>query len=333
MFRYDHPEFLNLLWIVPVLALLLLNYRRWQRNSLRLLGDPGKVEGLITGYSQQRFWIKNALFLGGLALLLFAFANPQRGAKMQKVTQNSSDIFIALDISESMWAQDVAPNRLELSKAFAQKLVQTLEGERIGLIFFAGSAFLQLPLSTDYNFMLESIQSASPELITNQGTNIQSVIKMASNAFDPEPSGRALILITDGEDQEEGALAQAETAFADGMVLYPVGIGTTEGGSIPLPGVRENNYKRDTEDKVVISTLNEGLLNQLANAGGGRAFNVNQGDAAIRALKKEMDGLKKRELEVRSVSSYESYYQWFLLPGVLLLLLEMLIQWRKRVAH
>lgn len=332
MFRYEHPELLDLLWIVPVMALLLLLYWRWRTQTLQLLGDPSKVQGLITGYSQRRFWIKSALFLCVLALFLFAFANPQRGAKMQKVTQMSSDIFIALDISQSMWAQDVAPSRLELSKAFIQKLVKTLEGERIGLIFFAGTAFLQMPLSTDYGFILESIQSASPELITDQGTALQPVIELAAASFDPEPSGRALILITDGENHDEDATARAETAFADGMVIYPVGAGTSEGGPISLPDTGVKQYKRDENNEIVVSKLNQTLLQNMAKVGGGRVFNVSQGDAAIKALKKEMDGLKKRNLEVRSVSSFESYYQWFLLPGIVLLLLDFLIQWRKQDA-
>jgi Ca-activated chloride channel family protein len=329
MFQYEHPEFLDLLWCVPVLALLLFNYWRWRSRSLRLLGEPNKVQGLIAGYSERRFLAKSALLLGVFTLFLCAFANPQRGAKMQKVTQNSSDIFIALDISQSMWAQDVAPSRLELAKAFIQKLVQALDGERIGLIFFAGNAFLQLPLSTDYGFILESVQNAGPELVTDQGTAIQSAIELASSSFDPEPSGRALILITDGENHDEDIKARAETAFSDGMVLYPVGVGTSEGGPIPLPGTGVTNYKRDEAGEIVVTKLDQKLLLDMASAGGGRSFNVSQGDAAIRALKKEMDGLKKRELEVRSISSHESYYQWFLLPGILLLLLDLLIQWRK----
>jgi len=329
MFTYEHPQFLNLLWAVPVLGLLLLAYSAWRKRTLQRLGAPGPLQRVMPGFSPQRFWLKNTLILLALAGLALAWANPQRGSKKQQTTQKSADIFIALDISQSMLARDLAPSRLELSKVFIQKLVKALQGERIGLIFFAGDAFLQMPLSTDYGFILQSVQDATPDLITAQGTAIPAAINLAIKSFDNEPAGRALILITDGEDHDEDAVGRAEAAFDDGIVIYPVGAGTAEGGPIPVADFEFSEYKRDEKGDFVITRLNESLLHDIAQAAGGRVFNVSKGEAALSALKREVDGLEKRDIAVRSFSEFESYYQWFLLPALLLLALEGWLGWRK----
>lgn len=328
MFRYEHPEYLWLLAAVPLLALLVVIYWFWRKNALVRLGN---VERVMPGFSGTRFWLKNVLLALALALLAVAWANPQLGAKKQTVTQEASDVFVALDISQSMLCQDVAPSRLELAKAFAQKLVQTLEGERIGLIFFAGNAFLQMPLSSDYSFIIQSIQSATPDLITEQGTALPAAIDLAQQSFGYEPGGgRAIVLITDGEDHDEGAVDKADKAYDDGIVIYAVGAGTLGGGPIPAGSLDDAQYKRDEKGEIVRTRLNENLLRQLALAGGGQAFNISQSDAAISALRREVDSLQKRELEVRSFAEFESWYQWFLLPALLIFLLETLISFRKR---
>jgi len=328
MFRYEHPEHLWLLAAVPLLALLVVLYWFWRKNAIARLGN---VERVMPGFSGAKFWLKNALLALGLALLAIAWANPQLGAKKQTVTQEASDVFIALDISQSMLCQDVAPSRLELAKVFSQKLVQALEGERIGLIFFAGNAFLQMPLSTDYTFILQSIQSAAPDLITEQGTAIPAAIEVAKKSFGYEPGGgRAIILITDGEDHDEGSVDKADRAFDDGIVTYAVGAGTLGGGPIPTGSLGGSQYKRDDDGEIVRTKLNENLLRKIALAGGGQAFNISQGDAAIAALRREVDNLQKRELEVRSFAEFESWYQWFLLPALLLLLVEFFISFRKK---
>jgi Ca-activated chloride channel family protein len=329
VFRYEHPEHLWLLAAVPLLALLLTIYWFWRKNAVARLGQTERV---LQGFSPPKFWLKNVLLMLGIALLAIAWANPQLGAKKQTVTQQASDVFIALDISQSMLCRDVAPSRLDLARAFTQKLVQALEGERIGLIFFAGNAFLQMPLSADYSFIIQSIQSASPELITEQGTALPAAIELARQSFGYEPGGgRAVILITDGEDHDEGAVDKADKAYDEGIVIFPIGAGTAEGGPIPVDGLQDGSqYKRDEKGEIVRTRLNEQLLRQIALAGGGQALNMSQGDAAISTLRREIDNLQKRELEVRSFEEFESWYQWLLLPALLLLLLETLISFRKR---
>ena len=328
MFRYEYPEHLWLFAAVPLLVLLVTAYWFWRKNALARLGN---VERVMPGFSKAKFWLKTGLFALALALLAISWSNPQLGAKKQTVTQEASDVFIALDISQSMLCEDVAPNRLELAKVFAQKLVQTLEGERIGLIFFAGNAFLQMPLSTDYSFIIQSIQSAAPDLITEQGTAIPTAIALAESSFGYEPGGgRAIILITDGEDHIEGAESKADKAFDNGIIIYAVGAGTLGGGPIPTGGTGLGQYKRGEDGEIVRTRLDEALLRQIALAGGGQVFNISHGDQAISALRREVDNLQKRELEVRSFAEFESWYQWFLLPALLLLLLETLISFKKK---
>ncbi|MBK8921902.1 MAG: VWA domain-containing protein [Saprospirales bacterium] len=332
MFKFEHPTFLNLLWAVPVMGVLVAAYRWWRGRAISRLGAPASVARLAPGWSGLRFFVKNGIWILALALLAIAWANPQRGARKQTVSQKSADIFLALDISQSMLAQDVAPSRLELAKSFARKIVDALHGERIGLIFFAGDAFLQMPLSTDYGAAIMFIDSASPDLITAQGTALTTAIDLAMESFDPEPGGgRALILITDGENHDADAEARAAAAYSEGIVLLAVGAGTTAGGPIPVGAAGGAElYKRDDRGDIVRTRMDETLLHKLAGSGGGAAFRITQGEAAVAAVRREVGRLQKREMEVRSFSEYDSYFQWFLLPAFLLLVLEAWLSWRKK---
>ncbi|MBK9338033.1 MAG: VWA domain-containing protein [Lewinellaceae bacterium] len=325
---------MNLLWALPGLLLLLFLYAWWRARVLARLAAPVSAVRLLPGWSSVRFWTKNALVLVALALLAFAWANPQRGARQQTVTQQSTDVFIALDISRSMLAEDVAPSRLELAKSFVRKLIRALQGERIGLIFFAGDAFLQMPLSTDYAAADMFVAAAHPDLITAQGTAIPRAIDLATEYFDPDPrSGRALILITDAEDHNGDAADRAARAYSDGIAIFAVGAGTVAGGPIPLGDAGDaGQYKRDEEGAIVRTRMDEVLLQKLAAAGGGAAYRIPQGDAAVQAIRREVGRLQKRAMEVRSFSEFESCFQWFLLPAFFLLLLETWFSWRKKSA-
>lgn len=330
--RFEHPNFLNLLWAVPVLLALIIAYGWWRRRALARVGVAVSVQRLIPGWSAGLFVVKTGLFILAIALLAIAWANPQAGAKKQTAVQKSTDIFIALDISQSMLAEDVAPSRLELAKSFSRKLVQALEGERIGLIFFAGDAFLQMPLSTDYTAANMFISDAGPDLISAQGTALASAIDLASKSFDEEPGGgRAIILITDGEDHDQDAVDQAAKAYRDGIIVFAVGAGTAAGGPIPMGSSAGSDlYKRDEQGEIIRTRLDQSLLQKLASSGGGVVYLLNQGDAAVTAIRREVSRLQKREVEVRSFAEYESYFQWFLLPAFLLLALDAWLAWRKK---
>lgn len=332
--RFEHPYFLNLLWAVPVLVVLIAVYGWWRQRALVRVGAASSVQRLLPGWSSMRFIGKNFLFVSAIGLLALAWANPQAGAKKQTAVQKSVDVFIALDISQSMLAEDVAPSRLELAKSFTRKLIKALAGERIGLIFFAGDAYLQMPLSTDYAAADMFITDAGPDLITAQGTALAPAIDLAAKSFDPEPGGgRAIVLITDGEDHDQDAVDRAAQAYRDGIIVFAVGAGTAAGGPIPMGSSAGNElYKRDENGAIVRTQMNQSLLQNLASSGGGVSYMLTQNDAAVAAIRREMNRLQKREVEIRSFAEYESYFQWFLLPAFLLLALEPLFRWRKTSA-
>ena len=328
IFQFKHPEFLWLLLSAPILLLLLLGYQYWRKNALARLGNTAR---LMPEFSATRFWLKGFLLAFSLIFLSVSWANPQLGAKKQTTTQEAADVFIALDISQSMLCRDLAPSRLELAKIFTQKLVQKLEGERIGVIFFAGNAFLAVPLSTDYSFVLQTLQNASPDLLTEQGTAISTALDLAEKSFEAEPGGgRAVVLITDGENHDEEALESAKKAFDDGTVVIAVGAGTADGGPIPTSDWEGSQYKRDEKGEIVRTRLNEDLLRKLAGAGGGQMLSISQGDRSIETIARAVGGLEKRALEMRSTSELNSWYQWFLLPVILFLGFDLALSFQSK---
>lgn len=328
MFQFQYPTYLWLLLAAPICLLIWFGYRFWRRKALARLGDTSR---LMPAFSDLKFWVKGGLIALSLIFLAVAWANPQMGSKKQTSLQKVSDVFIVLDISQSMLCRDIAPSRLELAKIFAQKLVKSLEGERIGLIFFAGNAFLAVPLSTDYTFVLQTIQGASPDLLTEQGTAIASALELAEKSFESEPGGgRAILLVTDGENHDEEAINAAKNAYSNGSVVFSIGAGTSSGGPIPISDWEGSQYKRDEKGEVVRTRLNEDLLRKIALAGGGQALLISQSDRAVAQITRAVGNLEKRALEMRSSSEMESWYQWFLLPALLFLGVERVISLQKK---
>jgi Ca-activated chloride channel homolog len=325
MMRFENPALLHLLWALLLQAIVLLVYWRWRQRTLRRMGSPALAQRLLLGFSKGRFWLKNLLFAAVLALLAVGLANPYKIIQNNEAAPPSADIFIALDVSQSMMVRDVAPNRLGQAKAWAEKLVKALEGERIGLIFFAGDAYPQMPLSTDYETAIMFLRNADTDFILNQGTAMPGAIDLAERSFEASgrTAGHALILITDGENHVEGLTERAKAARKKGLTLFAAGVGTLSGG--PLPG-----NKRDARGQVVQSKLDLEQLRELARNGGGIAVQTAEGDAAIAAIDQAVDRLQKETLETGSRKQAYSYYQWVLLPALLLLALEQLLWWRKR---
>lgn len=327
MFRFEDISYLYLMPLVLVVLAVMYVAYMWSQRRLGAIGDIEFVKRLMPDRSTTRVWIKNGLLLGGLILLLAAAANPQWGTKKEKIKSESADIFIAFDISQSMMAEDVSPSRLERSKRFAGSLVEELKGDRIGLILFAGDAYLQMPLTTDYAAAKIAIKSANPNLAGTQGTSIGNAIQEALDAYEEGVSHqRALVIITDGEDHEPAAQELAEQAADAGLVIYTVGVGTEEGSYVPYITERgAAQFKKDKEGVPVLSKLNVESLQELARVSNGEFYLVNQGDAAITDLSDRLDRIQKREVEQRSFSEYNSYFQWFLGLAFMLLLLEWIL--------
>lgn len=324
MVKLEHIEGLYLLLATPVLLAAAYFFKNWRKKTIQKMGEPQAVGRLISNFSEKKFWQKIALAAAAAALLAIAFANPQGEGKRQKVKQKSADILLAIDISQSMLAEDLAPSRLERARVFAQKLVKNLPGQRVGLIFFAGNAYLQMPLSTDAEAAISMLKSADPTMVSEQGTAIAQVIELAQKSFDQKiPAGKAIVILTDGETHDSEAVARAESARDEGITTFAVGVGTAAGAPIPIGvGAGGLAYKRDAAGETVTSKLDEKMLRDLAEAGGGQAFLLQNEAQSLDGLREALDKLEKQEVEARSVTDFEAYFQWFLLPAILFLILE-----------
>ncbi len=330
--RFEYVEHLYSLITVPIVILLFLVFMALRKKALASFSESSTLNKLVTDLPRYKHLVKFLLFSFALLSLCFAFANPQWGAKTEKVKQKSVDVFIALDISTSMLAEDVRPSRLDRARKFAENLADGLKGERMGLILFAGNAYLQMPLTVDYAAASLFIKSANPNMAPTQGTDFAEVIDLAEASYEENnKQHKALVIITDGENHEEKALNVAEEATANGLLIFTVGVGTAEGDRIPI--VYQNgqrDYKRDKTGNPVISKMNPSMLTELATRGNGAYFNLQENsDAVIKELRKRIDKIEKRDFEQRSITEYKSYFQYFIGFTLLLLLIDSLINYRK----
>lgn len=317
MFRFEDPIYLYLLVLIPVLALI-----RWwmvlrQRKQLRRFGDKELVRQLMPDVSRLRPLVKFCLLLAALALLIVMLARPQMGTKITHDKRTGIETIIALDISNSMLAEDVAPSRLDRAKMMVENLVDHFTNDKIGLIVFAGDAFVQLPITSDFVSAKMFLSSIEPAMIETQGTDIAAAVNMATHSFTQEEGvGKAIIVITDGEDHEGGALEAAQEAKEKGMRVYVLGIGSTKGSPIPISGT--DGYMKDNSGETVMSALNEEMCKQVAEAGGGAYIHVENNSNAQEQLNRELDKLAKKEI---SSTVYSDYDEQFQAVGILVLLL------------
>lgn len=330
MFRFEYADHLWAFVALPVLILFFALMWYARKRLLAQLGEQALVRQLMPEISRYKHPVKFTLLLLALSCLIIAWANPQFGSKREKVKRKSVDVFIALDISRSMLAEDLRPSRLERAKQFAVKLVEELKGERIGLILFAGNAYLQTPLTTDYSAVLMFLRSANPKLAPTQGTAIGEAVDLAEQSFEENnKQHKVMVVISDGENHDEESIQRTTEAHDNGLLLYTVGVGTAEGGFIPIEENGRSEFKRDRSGNPVRTRIDESMLRQVAEAGGGVYFNLSQGDNIADVVRNKIDGMEKREFEQRSFSEYESYFQYFILAALLLLLIEFVLSFRK----
>ncbi len=327
---FESPDLLYLLGVVPLQALLLWAYWRWRQRTLRRLGSPALETRLLQGFSATRFWAKNLMFAVGVVLVILALASPVYIEKIEAGEQMSADVVIALDVSNSMLATDVKPSRLDQAKAFIQQLVPSLSGERVGLVFFAGKASPQMPLSNDLEALLMFSRNAQPDIITDQGTDIGSAIETSRRMLESDQTtGRAILLISDGENHEEKALQRVREANQSGVLIFPIGVGTTGAASIPAGG---NTVRRDGMGNPVRSSANEALMRSIAEAGGGEALNLRNPAAAISTIKNAVSRLQKSAVTQQAKTEKVYLFPWFLLMALLLLVAEQVMWWKKKEA-
>ncbi|MFK7806801.1 MAG: VWA domain-containing protein [Saprospiraceae bacterium] len=331
MFRFEYTEHLYAFAIIPLLVLAFLWMWTMRKRAMDKIGEQPLLAQLMPKFSKYKHTLKFVLLMLALSTLIVAWANPQWGTKKEKVKRKSADIFIALDISTSMVAQDIRPNRLERAKQFGIKLIEAMRGERIGIIIFAGNAYLQMPLTTDYAAATLFLKSANTEMAPTQGTAISDAIDLAEQSFQRDNKHhKALVIITDGENHDQQALERMQEANSNGLLAFTVGVGTAEGAQIPVSiGAGRMDWKRDETGNPVVTKINEDMLRQLAQAGSGSYFNLLQGEEVLADLREKLEKVEKRELEQRSFSEYESYFAYFIAFAFLLILMEFLLSYQK----
>lgn len=323
MFRFEDPIYLYLLALIPLLALIRFFMVHQQKKRLRKFGDPELVRQLMPNVSRFRPMVKFYLLLGALALLIVVLARPQLGTKISHEKRTGIETIICMDISNSMLAEDVTPSRLDRAKMMVENLVDHFTNDKIGLIVFAGEAFVQLPITSDYVSAKMFLSSINPSMLSTQGTDIAAAITMASHSFTQEENiGKAIIVITDGEDHEGGALEAAKEAKERGMNTYVLGVGSPNGAPIPTG---TGDYMKDNSGQTVMSALNEDMCQQLADAGSGAYIHVENNSNAQEQLDNELDKLAKKETSSTIYSDYDEQFQAVAIIVLLLLILEVCI--------
>ncbi len=315
MFRFAHPEYLYLLALIPLFIALYIFYAYRQKRKLARFGNLTLVRDLMIGVSPFRRHLKFSLLMLALMLVIFLCARPQYGTRNEEVKRQGIEAVIAVDVSNSMLCQDVSPSRLDKSKMLVSKLIEQLDQDRIGLVAFAGSAITLLPITSDYVSAKMFLDQLSPSTIAMQGTNMAEAIRRATAGFSEKTNvGKALILITDAEDHEEGAIEAAKEADKKDIRIYVLSVGTPNGGPIPLGN---GTYKKDNSGNTVTTKLNEEVGKQIAKAAGGIYIKVDQTDQAQRLLEQEIEKMQKEDI---STSMFSEYDEQFVAVAILLLL-------------
>jgi len=324
MFKFAHPEYLFLLLLVPVLIGVFIYTGIQKRRNLKQFGNPELLAGLMPNFSIIRPKVKFYLQLTAIVSLIIVLAQPQFGTKQEAIKRQGIEVMIALDVSNSMMAQDIQPSRLEKSKQVLSKLVDGMVDDKIGLIVFAGDAYTQLPITVDYVSAKMFFSTISPNLVPRQGTAIGSAIDLAIKSFGPKgKAGRAIIVITDGENHEDDAVGAAKLAAENDITVHVIGMGKPDGAPIPVPGTM--SFWKDKDGNVVVSKLNEQMCKEIASAGKGVYVRADNSNAAFRVVNSELDKLAKSDIKTSSFSDYNEQFQSFALLALLILIVDFFV--------
>jgi Ca-activated chloride channel family protein len=332
IFQFVRPYILFGYAIIPVLILLFILSLRRKKKLLSLYGEQKLVNDLMPNLSQSRQIWKFCLTMLALVFFIFAIAGPQIGIKLQESKRKGAEIIIALDVSNSMLAEDIAPSRLERSKQAISRLVDKLQSDRIGLIVFAGEAYTQLPITSDYVSAKMFLSTISPALVPIQGTAIGEAINLSSRSFSESTDcDKAIVVISDGENHEDNAVEAATAASAKGITINVVGVGSPNGVAIPFFEGGQKSYLKDNQGNVVITKMDDKMLSEIATAGNGQFVVAEGADMGLDVIMKQVSGMKKTDYKAKIYTDYEDQYQWPLGLAFLLLLLEFIILEKKNI--
>jgi Ca-activated chloride channel family protein len=328
MYRLEHPGFLYALLLIPVFILIYIFILRWRRKAVNKFGDRQVVNRLMPETSIARKSFKFFLVMLAFAFLVFGMANPQIGSKLEKVERKGVDIVIALDVSNSMLARDIRPNRLVRAKYAISKMIDKMVNDRIGLVIFAGKAYKQLPITTDYAAAKMFLETVNTDMVPTQGTSIGSAIELSTTSFnlEEETKNKVIIVITDGENHEDNALQAAKTAAEKGIVIHTIGMGLPQGAPIPIMrGDQVVGYKQNNSGQTVVSKLNEQMLKELASIGNGAYVRATNARAGLKTIMNEIDKMEKKKFETKMFADYEDRFYYFIAAALLLMIIEVLL--------
>ena len=328
MFRFAHPDFLYLLFLLPALVAFYVYAMIVKKKAIKKYGNPTLLAELMPEVSTKRQHLKFWLLFGAITMVIFIIAGPQFGSKLETVKRQGVEIMVCLDVSNSMLAEDVSPNRLDKAKQMLSRLTDGFTNDKVGLIVFAGDAFTQLPITSDYISAKMFLSSINPSMVSTQGTAIGAAINLAARSFTPdETTDKAIILITDGENHEDDAIGAAKAAAEKGTHVNIVGMGDPKGSPIPIQG--SNNYMKDKDGNVVITKLNEQMGQEIAAAGNGMYVRADNTNSALKALQKEIEKMNKTELDSKVYSEYDEQFQIFAWIALFLLIADFMTLDRK----
>ncbi len=333
MIKFEHIEFLYGLGSVPLFFIIYYFYRRWRRKKLKNMGDANLINSLIGNYSGSKPFIKFILLMLAYTSALIALANPQIGTKLEEIKRKGVELVIALDVSNSMLAEDIKPNRLDRAKQEISKLIDNLENDKIGIIVFAGKSFIQLPLTSDYSAAKLMLSTVNTDMIGTQGTAIGSAIETAQNMYSKDNTkSRALVIISDGENHEDDAVVIAKKASEQNIIIHCVGMGTIAGAPIPIyQNNRITGFLKDNQNNTVMTKLVPEVLQQLAIASNGEFYTSDQMNLVN--MLDNISKMDKLEFGTKQFTNYESRFQYFLGLALIFLFLELLISERKIRFH
>lgn len=329
MFEFAHSEYIWLMWLIPVMLVIFLFARHKRKSAIRKFGEPDLLESLMPLYSSRRPVLKFVLLLFTIVFVVLALAGPRFGSRLEEVRREGVEIIIALDVSNSMLAEDIRPNRLDRSKMAISGLTRNMRNDRIGLIVFAGDAYVQVPITSDYSAVRMMLNNVTPGFVPVQGTAIGYAIELATRSFSPESAaGKVLIIISDGEDHEDDPIGAAATAQEMGITIHTIGMGRPEGAPIPT---EEGNtgFLTGPDGTTVITRLDEAMLKGIASAGNGLFIRAAASSAGLDIIMDEIDKMEKEEFEKMEYTEFEERFQYMAAIALFLLLADFFILDRK----
>ena len=327
MYRLDNIEYLYGLLLIPVLILIYVLHRLWRKKALKRLGDMEIISQMMPMVSEGKSVLRFILFLIVIIFLIFGLVNPQIGSKLEEIKREGSDIIICLDVSNSMKAEDFKPNRLAKAKQAIEKLIYKLYNDRIGMIVFAGEAYVQLPITTDYAAAKLFLENVDCDAVPTQGTVISSAIELAEKSFGTEEGkNKAIIIISDGESHDDDAIAAAHIATEKNIAIHTIGIGSPDG--VPIPIYKNNiqmGFRKDKDGNTVVTKLNEEALQEIAAAGNGVYIRATQSEIGLLTLQERINKMEKKTFDTKVYTDYEDRFQIFIAVALFFLLIESML--------